>query len=589
MPIQLSNPVDLKVVERKANLVFSWLVKNKKVCRSMKFSGSFSALLFCFIVMPDVTCLAFEDREAEAAKPPMNVLFIAVDDLRPELGCYGSKIAISPNLDRLAGQGLLFNRAYCQEAICCPSRASLMTGARPDTIKVVENWTKFRDINPDIVTLSQHFIANGYEAVQCGKIFHNKDHSDPEFSWNRQPSTKNLNLPKPTGGHALPENLAILNKNKVRLEAKYGKGIGKTGLVKGPAYESADVPDQAFRDGYNTDAAIATMKDIAAEGKPFFLGLGFYKPHLDFIAPKKYWDLYDPQQIPLAHHTSAPIDGAAMGLHASFELRVRDGIPKSGPIEPQLARKLKHGYLACVSYVDAQIGRMIDALEEAGLRDNTIIIVWGDHGWHLGDMGVWGKATNYEVGTRVPMMIWTPEMAAESQGAKTDALVELVDIYPSLCELAALPLPDHLEGTSFAPLLEKPNRPWATAAFSQFPTPALREWAANPLQQSMRETFFGPLIEQVEKRIIDQQAEKWDRDLFENHLMGYSMRTDRYRLVVWQDTRSPEAEPTAVELYDHQTDPHETVNLTKQQPAKVAQLLKQFNSGWQGNRPPQEQ
>lgn len=556
----------------------------------MKFSVTMLAFLFHLFFISDVTCFAYQTTESadETKKPPMNVLFIAVDDLRPELGCYGSEIAISPNLDRLAGQGLLFNRAYCQEAICCPSRASLMTGARPDTIKIVENWTRFRDVNPDIVTLSQHFIANGYEAVQCGKIFHNLDHSDPEFSWNRQPSTKNLNFPKPTGSYATPENLAILNKNKVRLEAKYGEGIGKTGLVKGPAYESADVPDQAFRDGYNTDAAIATMKDIVAEGKPFFIGLGFYKPHLDFIAPKKYWDLYDPQQIPLAQHTAAPVDGAAMGLHASFELRVRDGIPKSGSIQPELARTLKHGYLACVSYIDAQIGRMINALEEEGLRENTIIIVWGDHGWHLGDMGVWGKATNYEVGTRVPMMIWTPEMPAGSRGVKTDALVELVDIYPSLCELAGLPMPDHLEGTSFAPLLEKPDRQWSTAAFSQFPTPALREWAANPLQPSMRETFFGPLIQEVEQRIIDQQNEKWDRDLFENHLMGYSMRTDHHRLVVWKDTRSPEAEPTAVELYDHQTDPHETVNIAKQQPAKVAQLLKQFNSGWQGNRPPQE-
>ncbi len=515
-----------------------------------------------------------------------NVLFIAIDDLRPELGCYGSEIAITPNLDKLAGDGLLFNRAYCQEAICSPSRASLMTGARPDTIGVVENNAKFRDLNPDIITLSQHFIANGYEAVHCGKIFHNPEHADMENSWSRQPSKKNLKLKAPFPTYALPENQAIQKKNLEILEAKYGKGIRGTGLVHGPAYECADVPDQAYRDGYNTDLAIATMKELVAEGdKPFFLGLGFFKPHLEFIAPKRYWDLYDPAMIPLAEHDESPIAGAAMGLHASFELRVRDGIPKFGPIEPELARTLKHAYLACVSYVDAQVGRMLAALDEAGLRENTIIIVWGDHGWHLGDMGVWGKATNYEIATRVPMMIWTPDMPAGSRGKTTDALVELVDMYPTLCELAGLAQPSHLEGTSFKPLLENPNRDWETAAFSQFPNPALREWAANPLQQSMRETFFGPLIEEVESRIKSQQKVKWDRDLFENHLMGYTMRTDRYRLVIWKDVRNPDAEPIDIELYDHKSDPNETVNIADREPTQVEKLLEQFNAGWKGSLP----
>lgn len=520
-----------------------------------------------------------------AAKKP-NVLFIAIDDLRPELGCYGSEVAITPHLDQLAGDGLLFNRAYCQEAICAPSRASLMTGARPDTIKVVENWTIFRDVNPDIVTLSQHFAANGYESVQCGKIYHNDAHSDQEHSWNRKPSYKKLNISKPNASYALPENKKIWKENNERLEAKYGKGIAQTGLVQGPAYEKADVPDQTYRDGYNADLAVASMKEIAAEGKSFFMGLGFYKPHLDFIAPAKYWDLYDPKHIPLATETHPPKDGAAMGLHASFELRVRHGIPKSGPIGPELSRTLLHGYLACVSYVDAQIGRVIDELEKAGLRDNTIIIVWGDHGWHLGEMGVWGKATNYEIATRVPMMIWTPDMPKGSRGKTTDALVELVDMYPTLCELAGLEPPKHLEGTSFAPVLADPDREWETAAFSQFPNPALREWAANPLQASMRETFFGPLIEEVEERIIAQQGERWDRDLYENKLMGYTMRTSRYRLVVWKDISKPDAKPVDVELYDHEVDPRETINVSKAQPEKVAELLSQFNKGWKGNLPP---
>ncbi|MGI9543441.1 MAG: sulfatase-like hydrolase/transferase, partial [Cyclobacteriaceae bacterium] len=271
------------------------------------------------------------------------------------------------------------------------------------------------------------------------------------------------------------------------------------------------------------------------------------------------------------------------GLHASFELRVRHGIPKKGPIEGELAKTLKHAYLASVSYVDAQIGRMIAALEEEGLRDNTIIIVWSDHGWHLGDMGVWGKATNYEIATRVPMMIWTPDMPKESRGKKTDALVELIDMYPTLGELAGLELPNHLEGQSFVPLLTDPNREWKKAAFSQYPNPALREWAANPLTAEMRETYFGPLIEEVEGRIMKQQGKKWDRELFENDLMGYAMRTQRYRLVVWKDYKNPNDEPVYLELYDHQTDPNETKNIAENDPDLVAELLTQLEAGWRDN------
>ncbi|VGO21732.1 sulfatase [Pontiella sulfatireligans] len=524
------------------------------------------------------------------SKQKPNILFLAVDDLRPELGCYGSPIAVTPNMDKLAADGLLFNRAFCQEAICGPSRASLMAGARPDTIRVTENFASFRPLNPDMVTLSQNFIANGYEAVYCGKIFHNKPESDPEFSWSRDPVSKaslKLKVPATVGGFALPENQAILKENKAYMSKKY-PGMSRLGLGgKGPAYECADVPDATYEDGLNTELAIATMKDMLKKNpdKPFFLGLGLKKPHLDWIAPKPYWDLYDPVKIPLATQTEGPKDGAEMGLHASFELRVRTGIPKSGGIDDEMARTLKHAYLACVSYADANLGKMIDALDEAGIRDNTIIIVWGDHGWHLGDMGIWGKATNYEVGTRVPMMIWTPDMPKGSRGKTTDGLVELIDMYPTLCDLAGIPVPSHVEGTSFKPLLANPDREWKAAAFSQFPDPALREWAANPLSPGLRETFFGPLIEEVEARIIKQQGAKWDRDLFENNLMGYTMRTDRYRLVVWKDVVHPDAEPVFVELYDHKEDPQETVNVAAKTPELVASLLIQFSKGWKGNLP----
>lgn len=527
-----------------------------------------------FILLALVSLLVVNDICLAAKKP--NVLFIAIDDLRTELGCYGSPIAKSPNLDKLSSQGLQFNRAYCQQAICGPSRVSLLTGTRPDTNGITHNYVKFRDLNPDILTLPQHFIANGYETVYCGKIFHQGE-TDDANSWSRAP-VKDIGFKKPRGGFAIKENLDLKIANMKSMLAKYGQAA-RRGLASGPAYESADVPDQAYPDGYNTDAAIATMKEMSKKNeKPFFLGLGFHKPHLNWTAPKKYWDLYDRNTIPMAEHEKGPSDGASMGLHASFELRTRYGIPKEGPIEPKLARTLKHAYLACVSFVDSQIGRMIAALEEEGLRENTIIIVWSDHGWHLGDMGIWGKATNYEIATRVPMMIWTPDMKA--RGKKTNALVELVDIYPTLCELTGIPSPDHLEGKSFVPLLSNPNQQWKKAAFSQYPNPALREWAANPLSPEMRETFFGPLIKDVEKRIIKQQGEKWDRELFERHLMGYTMRTHRYRLVVWRDVRNNELAPVFMELYDHKTDPQETKNIAGQHPKIVESLQKQLEAGW---------
>ncbi|SHF84593.1 Arylsulfatase A [Arenibacter palladensis] len=512
-----------------------------------------------------------------------NILFIAIDDLRPELGCYGSDIAISPNIDALAATGLLFNNAYCQEAICSPSRASLMTGARPESIQVIENFTYFREQNPDIITLPQHFWANGYETVYTGKIYHNKEFGDAELSWSRKPVA--MANPKVAFGFKLAENQKMQKENAAAMVAKYGENALRNGLGKGPAYEFADFPDNEYEDGHNTDLAIATMKDMLEKNpdKPFFLGLGMKKPHLDWVAPKKYWDLYDEDKIQLAEHVEAPKNGATMGLHASFELRARADIPKKGSIEKELALNLKHAYLACVSYVDAQIGRMLSALDEAGVRDNTIIILWSDHGWHLGDMGIWGKATNYEIATRVPLIISTPNMPAAIRGKKTDALVELVDMYPTLCDLAGVSLPAHLEGQSFAPLLSDPGRDWKKAVFSQFPTPALREWAANPLSKGMRETSFGPLIEEEEEDIKAQQGDNWNRELFENRLMGYAMRTNNYRFVVWKDYTKPKADPIFFELYDHQKDPSETINIAAGNPVLVGELLTQFNKGWQGN------
>lgn len=528
-------------------------------------------------------------KEQEVKKDPIkkqpNILFIAIDDLRPELGAYGSDIAISPNIDALAADGLLFNNAYCQEAICSPSRASVMTGARPESLRVIENYSYFRDLNPNIKTLPQHLRANGYETVYTGKIFH-PGYTDEALSWSRKadPSLIDAKPPRTPGGFKLKENQELYKNNSAEMVLKYGKESLKSGLGRGPAYEFVDLPDNDYEDGYNTDLAIATLKDMVKQGdKPFFLGLGFLKPHLDWVAPKKYWDLYDEKDIKLAKETAGPKDGAEMGLHASFELRARANIPNAGEIDDEQALQLKHAYLACVSYIDAQIGRMIAALDEAGVRENTVIILWSDHGWHLGDMGIWGKATNYEIATRVPLIVWSPDMAKEHRGKKTNALVELVDMYPTLCDLTGVSIPATVEGQSFAPLLKNPDLPWKKAAFSQFPTPALREWAANPLSQGMRETYFGPLIEKVEERIINQQGDKWDRDLFENRLMGYSMRTQDYRFIVWKDYTKKDAAPIFLELYNHKTDPSETINIAKENPELVAELMLQFNQGWQKN------
>lgn len=522
-----------------------------------------------------LACLTLFAASCAAADKP-NILFIAIDDLRPELGCYGSPIAVSPNLDALAAGGMAFDRAYCQQAICRPSRASLMTGARPETTGLFHNYVSLRELQPDIVTLPQHLIASGYETAYCGKIFHNGD-NDEENSWSRRPVKFIKGIKKPVGAYALPANNKLKSDNMQAMLAKYGEAA-RRGLGSGPPYENADVPDTSYADGYNTQLAIATMKEMVDGDKPFFLAMGYKLPHLNWCAPQKYWDMYDAAKIPMATETTAPQQGAAMGLHASFELRTRVGIPKSGPLGAELSRTLKHAYLASTSYVDAQIGKLIAALDEAGVRDNTIIIVWGDHGWHLGDMGVWGKATNYEIATRVPLLIWTPDM--KSRGVNSPALVELVDIYPTLCELSGVPVPDHTEGHSFVPLLDTPKLSWKRAAFSQYPNPALREWAANPLSQGMRETWFGPLIEEVEGRIIAQQGDKWDRELFEQHLMGYTMRTDRYRLVVWRDHRNQQSPAVYTELYDHQTDASETKNIAAEHPELVRKLTRQLDAGW---------
>jgi iduronate 2-sulfatase len=465
---------------------------------------------------------------AAQAQRRRNVLFIAVDDLRNELGCYGVQGIHSPNIDRLAARGTAFDRAYCQQAVCSPSRTSLLTGCRPDTTKVYDLEKHFRKELPDVVTLPQHFKNHGYFTRSVGKIYHGG--LDDKPSWSEPPAKAG----RPA--YQLKENQDLVARKAAAAAGKtFVTSSARSNATKGPAYECADVPDNAYSDGAIADAAIEMLRE--AKDKPFFLAVGFLKPHLPFVAPKKYWDLYRRDEIPMAANPFAPKDAPKFALTDWGELRAYEGIPKAGALTEEQARTLKHGYYACVSYMDAQLGRVLEELDRLGLREQTVIVLWGDHGWKLGEHGAWCKHTNFENDTHAPLVCSAPGQKAP--GRHTKALVEFVDIYPSLCELAGLPLPAHLEGTSFVPLLNAPDQPWKKAAFSQYPRGG--------------------------------------------GVMGYSMRTDRYRLTRWLNRDGTEA---ARELYDHLTDPQENVNIAErlENRALVDELTRQMQAGWQATR-----
>lgn len=486
-----------------------------------------------------------------------NILFIAVDDLRPELGCYGDPHIKTPNIDRIAGNGITFTQAHCQSAVCNPSRASLMTGLRPDTIKVWSLRDKFRDTVPDVVTLPQYFKKNGYHTAAIGKIYHN-DIPDPP-SWS-EPKIHLNGFPfDPDAGYINKENLDIQAKNKESFMKRGEAGYtyvwyDRFGYfyTKANATEIGIGPDNAYYDGLQTDAAVKKLSQLNKRGQPFFFAIGYYRPHLPFNAPKKYWDMYDPEEIPLAENDFMPRSAPDMAINNLRELRgYKDfkGIkhPKDGTLSEEEARHLKHGYYASVSYVDAQVGRLLDQLDELGIRDNTIIVLWGDHGWKLGEHNSWCKMTNYEIDTRVPLIISTP--GTKHSPKKSDRLVEFVDVYPTLCDLAGLPIPEKLEGLSTAPLISEPDQPWKKAVFSQF----LREgiWVAPDGRE----------------------------------YMGYAIRTERYRYVEWIDWETKALK--ARELYDHDSDPMENINIADrtENSELVQQLAAQMKNGWKAALP----
>lgn len=469
---------------------------------------------------------------SSSAAQRLNVLMIAVDDMRPQLGCYGNKIVKSPNIDRLATRGLVFERAYCQQALCSPSRISLLSGRRPSTSKIYQIGPTLRSQMPDITTLPQHFKNNGYFTRSLGKVYHVGIDDPPSWtvpSWQSK---------KPRYG---PEGMKLVTERRQdyakRSEKPPAKGAGAV-VYAGPAFEAPEVGDEDLLDGDTAREGIAVLRELAGKPQqPFFLAVGFANPHVPWVAPKKYWNLYDGAQLPLPGNQYAPRNAPEFAAQSGADFYWYSNVPKDRKLSEPFKRQCLHGYLAAISYIDAQVGRLLAELDRLKLRDQTVVLLWGDHGYYMGEHGWWGgKHNNYEGATRAPLIFSMPGMKAAGQ--KTRALVEFVDIYPSLADVCGLLPASDLEGTSFAPLLNDSQRPWKKAAFSEYP---------------------------------------------KGGYQGMGMRTDRYRYVEWEDKQG---KVVATELYDHQADPQENENiLAKADRALVNQLAAQFRGYWQAARP----
>lgn len=373
---------------------------------------------------------------------PKNVLFIAVDDLRLQANCYGQEQMITPNIDRLAESGTLFDRAYCSVPVCGASRASLLSGARPTFTRFSTYYTRKDEDLPGVPSLPAWFKQHGYVTISNGKIYHHVD-DDPE-AWSEEPY-----LPKSGIGwqsYITDFSEMIVDRNRT---------AENPNQIIGPPYEHPDTTDNAYPDGKLAEKSIRDLRRLAKEKKPFFLAVGFWKPHLPFNAPKKYWDLYEESDIRLADNPFKPKNAPDAAMHNWGELRnMYDNIPQEGPLPDSMARKLIHGYYACVSYTDAQIGKVLDELDELGLAENTVVVLWGDHGWHLGEHTLWCKHCNFDRVMNAPLIVRDPDSKG---GRRTSSITEFIDIYPSLCELCDLPEPDHLDGNSFAKVLKDPS------------------------------------------------------------------------------------------------------------------------------------
>jgi len=452
-----------------------------------------------------------------------NVLLIIADDLRTELNCYGADYIHSPNIDNLARNGVLFNNAYVQQAVCSASRASILSGVRPNTTGVDYPYSKYfmNEFWPAHPMLAEYFEQNGYYAQTFGKIHHGTP-SDKLKTDHYKPKT-GLNTGK---FYALPENIE--------------KGGARGRSHETPPYESADVPDEAYKDGLIAQEAVKIIAQQKESKEPFFLAVGFNKPHLPFNAPKKYWDLYEESEMPLAPNQYHPEDSPSYSATHNTLMRYAGLNYYNSPnnvLPDDYQRKLIHAYAACISFIDAQVGKLIESLKETGKYDNTIIVFISDHGYHLGHQQKWGKTTNFENATRAPLIVSSPN---HRKGKRSTQLVEYVDLYATLCDLADIEIPKYTEGTSIKPLLENPDREWKTAAFSQFPR--------------------GRKME------------------------GYSLRTADYRYTEW---RLSDGKIDSIELYDHRKDAIERINIAykKENESLIKELSQRLNVGWKAALP----
>lgn len=484
-----------------------------------------------------VNALAFTSVAAQASEAPQqkkenrpNVLLIAIDDMKPWIGPYGDSIAHTPSMDKLASRATTFNNAYCQVALSGPTRSSLMTGLNPDHTGVWWLCGSFRKNNPDIVTLPQALKEDGYETIGVGKVYHplkDKTVKDDPISWS-QPYVKAAG-------------------------ATYALSNGRV------ATECADVPDNGYVDGIIAEEAVKTLAKLKDSDKPWFFGVGFKKPHLPFCAPKKYWDMYDRESLPLAKFQGIASDDVEYAYHNSLEVKGYSDIPPfesyidTKHLDEETQRRLIHAYYACISYTDAQVGKVLDALEKEGLADNTIVILYGDHGYHLGDHGLWNKMTNFENATHVPLIVAAPGM---KKGTKSDSMVEFLDIFPTVCELTGTPHPQQLDGKSLVPIMKNPKAKIKDYSMSQYSRTTTEDYTIS----------------------TDTDLKGKAKEL-ENDIHGYAIRDPRYRLVEWTKgfkTYQPfdESKVIGYQLFDYQKDPEETRNVAND-PA-YAQVVKKL-------------
>ena len=486
---------------------------------------SFSTLI-CLITSIVGSVAATAARPAGGSSSNPNVLLLLVDDLKPALGCYGDRHAVSPNIDKLAARGMRFDLAYCNQAVCAPSRFTLMLGSRSSSTGLYGLGNKLRDSLPDAVTMPQHFAAHGYRTESLGKIFHvgHGNEGDPKSFSVPHFHEKVIEYvdPKSTHGGKLTREEAYFTNQK----------LGQVNsLPRGAAFEGPEVKDEAYADGRVAAEAIKRLRAAKERpATPFFLAVGFARPHLPFSAPKKYWDLHDPNKLPMPVFEDLPANSPKVAHKRGGEIRNYFPVPDKGDparIPDTVKRQLIHGYYASTSYVDAQIGKVIAALDRLDLARNTIIVLWGDHGFHLGDLGIWTKHTNYEQANRIPILVVAPGVT--KPGSFTGQPTESVDLFPTLAELAGLPAPagpQPIDGVSLVPVLKDPAQ-----------------------------------------RVRDHAYHVYPR----GGVMGRAIRTERHRLVEWKKPDAPR-ESAQFELYDYREDPSETRNLAADRSGVVTTL-----------------